>query len=66
MAEELKMKSREDSPEINSENAMSSATGNMAYWFLKDNKNKGRPLEIPSLGIRLKPDGSVEKLPKQK
>jgi hypothetical protein len=66
MAEELKMKPQQARSDVNPENAMTSAIGNMASWFLKDNKEKGRPLKIPSLGISVHSDGTVEKLPQNK
>ena len=44
------------------DDAVTSALGNLVAHFLRENKDKGRPLTIPSLGIILYPDGSEEKI----
>jgi len=42
--------------------AVTSAVGNLAAHFLRENKEKGRSLRIPRLGIILHADGSEEKI----
>jgi hypothetical protein len=44
------------------ETAIDSAAGNLCGWFLKANKDKGRPLEIPRVNLRLNADGTTEKI----
>ncbi len=53
----------QDTQPVNSRlrDALKSASGNLAFWFLKDNKEKGRSLDIPSLGIIIHADGTIEK-----
>ncbi|HKB88610.1 MAG TPA: hypothetical protein VKC53_03080 [Patescibacteria group bacterium] len=42
--------------------AVESAAGSIAMHFLRENKEKGRPLLIPSLGIQINADGTQEKI----
>ena len=46
--------------------ALTSAVGNLASHFLRENKEKGRSLRIPRLGIILHADGSEEKIKDEK
>lgn len=57
-------KQRTKPVEIIHNDAVSSAVGSLAAHFLRENKEKGRSLRIPSLGIIIHADGSEEKIDK--
>jgi hypothetical protein len=45
--------------------AVTSVASNMAAWFLKESKEKGVSIRIPSLGVIVNSDGTEEKIKEQ-